>query len=234
VTGPGNHASEVTGAETGRIRVLIADDQALMRGGFRMILESQPDIEVVGEARDGEEAVAQCRRLAPDVVLMDVRMPRLDGIEATRQILSSRSGQCHVLVLTMFDLDEYVYRSLEAGASGFLLKDVTPEHLVYGVRLVAAGEQLLAPAVTRRLIERHLKRRVPVPDQATSRLTGREREVISQLANGLSNGEIAIALDIGEATVKTHIANILEKLELQDRVQIVIYAYEMGLVGRDS
>jgi DNA-binding NarL/FixJ family response regulator len=214
------------------LRVLIVDDQALMRSGFRLILEGEPDIDVVGEARDGEEAVAEARRLRPDVVLMDIRMPRLDGIEATRRIVGEAAPDTRVLVLTMFDLDEYVYGALQAGASGFLLKDVSPEHLIMGIHVVAAGDQLLATAVTRRLIERYTRQPVASsasPD-ALGRLTPREREVMEHIARGLSNAEIGVALAISEATVKSHVANILAKLGVQDRVQVVVFAYEHGVV----
>jgi DNA-binding NarL/FixJ family response regulator len=216
------------------IQVLVVDDQALMRSGFRMILEAQPDITVAGEARDGVEAVAEALRLRPQVVLMDVRMPRLDGIEATRQILASAASDTRVLVLTMFDLDEFVYGALTAGASGFLLKDATPEQLVMAVRTVVGGDQLLAPVITRRLIEQYIRR--PLPSQLRSpasaaTLTPRELDVIRQVSQGNSNAETALELGIGESTVKTHVANILAKLGLADRVQIVIFAYEHGLTG---
>jgi DNA-binding NarL/FixJ family response regulator len=210
----------------------VVDDQPLMRNGFRLILDGQPDIDVVGEARDGEEAVAEARRLQPDVVLMDVRMPRLDGIEATRRIVGEASPDTRVLVLTMFDLDEYVYGALRAGASGFLLKDVSPEHLILGIHVIAAGDQLLATAVTRRLIERYAKQPAgpgASPD-ALGRLTPREREVVAHVARGLSNAEIAVSLVISEATVKSHIANILAKLGVRDRVHVVVFAYESGIV----
>jgi len=227
----------MTGADPGDppatpIRVLIADDQALIRSGFRMILEAQPDVLVAGEAGDGAEAIAEARRLRPDVVLMDVRMPGLDGIEATRRIAGDSAIGARVLVLTMFDLDAYVYDALAAGARGFLLKDATARQLVAAVRSVAAGEEILAPAITRRLIERHLRAR-PAADRSPdpALLTPRERDVVGQLALGLSNGEIAVALGLSATTVKTHVANILAKLGLQDRVQVVIYAYERGIAG---
>ena len=215
-----------------RIRVLLADDQPLMRSGFRMILEAQSDIDVVGEARDGEEAVAEARRLQPDVVLMDVRMPRVDGIEATRRVRTEASPAAHVLVLTMFDLDEYVYGALQAGASGFLLKDASAQHLLMGIRLVADGDELLDPAVTHRLIERYAASHRPVPSgtpDGVRQLTPREREVFALVARGLSNRQIAGELVLGESTVKTHVASILAKLAVHDRVGIVVFAYEHGL-----
>ncbi|MGH2995206.1 MAG: response regulator [Gaiellaceae bacterium] len=213
------------------IRVLIADDQALVRGGFRMILEAQKDIEVVGEASDGREALAQARALEPDVVLMDIRMPELDGLEATRQLISG-DGSARVLMLTTFDLDEYVYEAMKAGASGFLLKDVRPEQLAEAVRVVAAGDSLLAPAITQRLIAEFVRRPPPGSGAPTelSELTERELEVLKLIARGLSNGEIASALFLSEATVKTHVTHVLTKLKLRDRVQAVVLAYESGLV----
>jgi len=211
------------------IRVLIADDQALVRGGFRVILESQPDIEVVDEAGDGVEAVALARELRPDVVLLDIRMPNLDGIEATRR-LAADPDPPRILVLTTFDGDAYVYEAMKAGASGFLLKDLRPEDLARAVRTVAAGETLLAEPVTRRLIERFVLR--PQPEERTelAELTSREREVLELIARGSSNAEIGTALFLTEATVKTHVTHVLRKLGLRDRVQAVIYAYEAGLV----
>ena len=213
------------------IRVLIADDQALVRGGFRMILEAQKDIEVVGEASDGREALAQARELDPDVVLMDIRMPELDGLEATRRLVSG-NGSARVLMLTTFDLDEYVYAAMKAGASGFLLKDVRPEQLAEAVRIVAAGDSLLAPAITQRLIAEFVRRPPPGSGAPTelSELTERELEVLKLIARGLSNGEIASALFVSEATVKTHVTHVLTKLKLRDRVQAVVLAYESGLV----
>jgi DNA-binding NarL/FixJ family response regulator len=214
------------------IRVLLADDQALVRTGFRMILKAEPDIEVAGEAADGTQAVDSVRRLRPDVVVMDVRMPHLDGLEATRRILAAPDAGTRVLMLTTFDLDEYVYDALRAGASGFLLKDGPAEQLVAAIRTVADGGALLAPTVTRRLIE-EFARRAPdttPPPAALAELTTRERGVLVLLARGLSNAEVAAELTLGEATVKTHVARILSKLGLRDRTQAVVYAYESGLV----
>jgi DNA-binding NarL/FixJ family response regulator len=216
------------------VRILIADDQQLVRAGFALILRPQPDIEVVGEAADGREAVALARQLHPDVVLMDVRMPRLDGLEATRLLLSDPAlGATRVLILTTFDLDGYVYEALRAGASGFLLKDAPPEQLVVAIRTVAGGEALLAPAITRRLIEDFIRRPAPgaVPDApGLEELTPREREVLTLIACGRSNAEIASQLVVSDATVKTHVAHVFSKLSLRDRTQAVIYAYETGLV----
>ena len=214
------------------ITVLIADDQTLVRDGFRMILDEQEDMVVVGEAGDGIEAVAKARELRPDVVLMDVRMPGRDGLEATRDLLREMP-ETHVLILTTFDLNEYVYEAMKAGASGFLLKDVPRAQLVDGVRTVAAGDALLAPAITRRLIEQFVKRPPssvrPLPP-AIEALTARELEVLKLVARGRTNGEIAAELFISEATVKTHVAHALAKLDLRDRVQAVVFAYESGLV----
>ena len=212
------------------ISVVIADDQALVRGGFRMILAAQPDITVMGEAADGREAVNIVREHQPTVALMDIRMPELDGIEATR-LLARRGLATRVLVLTTFDLDEYVYESLRAGASGFLLKDVAPEDLAAAVRTVARGEALLAPAVTRRLIEEFLHRPPPgnVRPPTLAHLTDREVEVLTLIGRGLSNAEIATTLFVAETTVKTHVGQILRKLGLRDRVQAVVLAYETGL-----
>lgn len=212
------------------IRVLVVDDQALVRAGFRMILEAEPDVEVVAEAADGVEALAAVQLHEPDVVLMDVRMPNMDGIAAARQILDDGSS-AKVVMLTTFDMDEYVYEALRAGASGFLLKDVPPERLVAGIRAVASGESLLAPSVTRRLIETYVRRQpARALPPAIKELTAREREVLELMAHGLSNGEIAEAFVVSETTVKTHVAHILGKLDLRDRVQAVVFAYECGLV----
>ena len=212
------------------IRVLIADDQELVRTGFRVILTAEPDLEVVGEAGDGRETIDAVASLSPDVVLMDIRMPNLDGIEATRRI-SGRGGPPRVLILTTFDLDEYVYEALRAGASGFLLKDAGAGELIHAVRVVAGGEALLAPSITRRLIEDYAQR-PPIREQpaALGDLTPRELEVLRVLARGLSNGEIARELVLGDATVKTHVARIFAKLDLHDRAQAVVLAYESGLV----
>jgi DNA-binding NarL/FixJ family response regulator len=212
------------------IRVLLADDQELVRSGFRLILELADGIEVAGEAADGREAVRLAKELQPDVVLMDVRMPELDGIEATRR-LRQAGVEAHVLVLTTFDLDEYVYGAMRAGAAGFLLKDAPREQLVTAVRTIARGEALLAPAVTRRLIERFVDRpRSVEAAPALGELSARELEVLRLVARGLSNAEIADELVIGEATVKTHVARVLRKLDLRDRVQAVVLAYETGVV----
>lgn len=214
------------------LRAVIADDQALVRTGFRMILTAD-GIDVVAEVADGAEAVAAVRRTRPDVVLMDIRMPQMDGIEATRQIVTGGADETRVLILTTYDLDHYVYAALTAGASGFLLKDVTPEHLVASVRLVRSGDALLAPTITRRLVERFARR-----DDARaalhrdlSELTPRELEVLRLLATGLSNAELAERLTLSATTVKTHIARILSKLGLRDRVQAVVLAYETGLIS---
>jgi DNA-binding NarL/FixJ family response regulator len=214
------------------LRVLIVDDQALVRAGFRMILEAEHDMEVVGEASDGQEAVAEAQRLSPDVVLMDVRMPEVDGIQATRQLLD-REPTTKVVMLTTFDMDEYVYDALKAGASGFLLKDAPPEQLVAGIRAAAEGDALLAPSVTRRVIEEFVRRPPAsvrtIPPKLTE-LTPRELEVLRRMARGLSNAEIAAELVVSETTVKTHVAHVLMKLGLRDRVQAVVLAYESGLV----
>jgi len=212
--------------------VVIADDQALVRVGLRKILESEPELDVVGEASDGDEAVALVRHLHPDVVLMDIRMPVLDGIEATKRIVQTQP-EARVLILTTFGLDGYVFESLRAGASGFMLKDAPPEELVAAVHIVANGEALLAPAITRAVIEEFARRpspTQPAPPLAVAELTAREREVLDLLTRGLSNPEICQRLVISEATAKTHVAHILQKLGLRDRIQAVIYAYESGLV----
>jgi DNA-binding NarL/FixJ family response regulator len=214
--------------------VLLVDDQALIRAGFRMILSAEDDIDVVGECADGTQAVDSVKRLKPDVVLMDIRMPELDGIEATRRIIRSDSDPLvRVLMLTTFDLDEYVYDALRAGASGFLLKDVPADQLVQGIRLVAAGEALLAPSVTRRLIEEFSKgpRAAQEKPAALDELTPRELEVFGLIARGMSNHEIAEELVVSETTVKTHVARVLMKLGVRDRVQAVVLAYESGLVA---
>lgn len=215
------------------ITVVIADDQALVRAGFRMILESQPDITVLAEAADGEEAVAACRRHRPRVVLMDVRMPNLNGIDATRRIAAMGSEAPKILILTTFDLDEYVYQGLRGGASGFLLKDVRPENLIHAVRQVVVGDALLAPSITRRLIEKFSRPAMAAPDLhagALASLTPRELEVLKLIARGLKNSEIAGALFLSESTVKTHVVRVLSKLELRDRSQAVVLAYESGIV----
>ena len=217
------------------VRVLICDDQALVRGGFRAILDARPEIEVVGEAENGAQAVALAERRHPDVILMDIRMPELDGIEATRKLVAGGSP-ARIIVLTTFDLDEYVHAAIRAGASGFLLKDVTPAKLVEAIGIVAQGDALLAPSVTRRLLERFATT-LPVADRssdALSELTSREIEVLRLLACGMSNAEIAVELVVSEATVKTHISSVLRKLGLRDRVQAVIFAYETGLVRLGS
>jgi DNA-binding NarL/FixJ family response regulator len=212
------------------IRVLIADDQSLVRAGFRLVLENHADLEVVGEAATGHQAIHSAERLEPDVVLMDIRMPELDGIAATRQITARQATR--VLVLTTYDLDEYVYDALQAGASGFLLKDTPPAQLADGIRAVAGGEALLAPSVTRRLIEEFARigpARRPHPAELDE-LTARELDVLRLLARGMSNAEIAAALVLSDTTVKTHVAHLLGKLGLRDRVQAVVLAYESGLV----
>ncbi|MGD0715711.1 MAG: response regulator transcription factor [Gaiellaceae bacterium] len=212
------------------VRVLIADDQALVRSGFRLILETRPDMQVVGEAANGEEAVRLALELEPEVILMDIRMPVLDGIEATRQIVAAGSP-ARILVLTTFDLDEYVHAAIRAGASGFLLKDVRPGDLVDGIRLIASGNALLGPTVTQRLLERFA---VELPagevDDTVAKLTEREREILRLLASGLSNAELAQRLFLSETTVKTHVSSVLRKLGVRDRVQAVIAAYDAGLV----
>jgi len=216
------------------IRVLLCDDQALVRGGFRMILEARPDLQVVGEAEDGAQAVSLARQTQPDVILMDVRMPHLDGVEATRQIVAAGSP-ARILVLTTYDLDEYVYAAIRAGASGFMLKDVQPAQLAEAIRVIAAGDALLAPSVTRRLLGQFARtlpgpRFRPASPASLSALTERETEVLRLLAAGLSNAELAGRLYISEATVKSHVSSLLRKLGLRDRVQAIILAYDTGLV----
>ena len=215
------------------IRVLLADDQALVRTGFRMILENTPDMQVVGEAGDGAQAAAMALELRPEIVLMDIRMPQIDGVEATRRICTDDgAGQTRILVLTTFDLDEYVYAALHAGASGFLLKDTLAPDLLSAIRVVARGDAVVAPSVTRRLLERHIGTGgAPVTSTiGLDVLTEREREVLALIARGLSNTEIAARLYLAEGTVKTHVSRVLSKLDLRDRVQAVVYAYESGLV----
>ena len=213
------------------IRVLLADDQALVRTGFRMILQDVDDIEIVGEAGDGDEAATLALELRPDVVLMDVRMPGTDGVEATRRICAADAeGDVHVLILTTFDLDEYVYSALRAGASGFLLKDTLAADLVSAVRIVARGDAVVAPTVTKRLLERYVGTGPPLAVPSTDPLTEREREVLGLIAHGLTNTEIAQRLYLSEGTVKTHVHRVLGKLDLRDRVQAVVYAYQSGLV----
>ncbi|MHA7146220.1 response regulator [Arthrobacter sp. TmT3-37] len=217
------------------IRVLLTDDQPLLRMGFRLILEGEPDLEIVGEASTGTEAVRLAAELMPDVVLMDVRMPQGDGIEATRQITASGS-RSRIIILTTFDLDEYAFAGLQAGASAFLLKDVAPEDLVHAVRVVASGDAVVAPRVTQRLLETYVRSLPPaqtatrVPDRRLTELTPREREVLEAIAGGLSNAELAARFFLSEATIKTHVRRILTKLDLRDRVQAVVYAYENGIV----
>ena len=214
------------------ICVLLADDQAMVRAGFRMILESEPDIDVVGEAATGEQATSAARRLAPDVVLMDIQMPDGDGLGATKQIIDDTDLHSRVVILTTFERDEYIFEALQAGASGFLLKNAPPEELVHAVRVVAGGDSLLAPSVTRRVIEQ-FARQPPVRANLSAQLdalTQREREVLIMLARGMSNAELAGELFVSEGTIKTHVSNLLAKLGLRDRVQAVVLAYESGLV----
>jgi DNA-binding NarL/FixJ family response regulator len=216
-------------------RILLADDQALVRGGLRMIIDAQPDMEVVGEAADGREALQQSSELSPGLVLMDVRMPELDGLEATRRLLGRPGASAKVLILTTFDLDEHVYEAIRAGASGFLLKSAPPQQLVQGIRTVMAGDALLSPEITRRLLDRFASR--PPPPAGTppalAELSGRELEVLRLMADGRSNAEIAAALFLSEATVKSHVTHILTKLRLRDRVQAVALAYRTGLMDGD-
>jgi DNA-binding NarL/FixJ family response regulator len=210
------------------IRVLVADDQSMVRAGFRMLLDGEPDIEVVAEASNGREAVDLASRVAPTVILMDIRMPELDGLEATRRILAADTA-ARVLILTTFDLDEYVYEALRAGASGFVLKDDPPEQLIAAIRTVARGDALLSPAVTKRVIKRFSRLPRPAPPPEIQELTDRELDVLRLLARGLSNAEIGQELYIGETTVKTHITHIFQKLGVRDRVQAVVLAHETGL-----
>ena len=212
------------------IRVLVVDDQPLVRSGFRMVLEERADLELVGEAADGVEALELARELDPDVILMDVRMPNLDGVEATRQLVESGT-RARILVLTTFDLDEYVYAAIRAGASGFLLKDVEPAELVDAIRVVAAGNSLFGPAATERLVTRFAQQPAPDAGRTLDELTEREKEILTLLASGLSNAELADKLFLSETTVKTHVSSILRKLHVRDRVQAVIAAYDAGLVS---
>ena len=215
------------------IRVIVADDQSMVRAGFRMLLGGEEDIEVVAEASNGLEAVDKAARFDPDVILMDIRMPELDGLEATQRILAA-DDTARVLILTTFDLDEYVYEALAAGASGFVLKDDPPEQLLAAIRTVAAGDALLSPTVTKRVIAQFSRLPRPSPPQAFDELTAREREIFRLLANGSSNAEIAKELYIGETTVKTHVTHIFQKLDLRDRVQAVVLAYRSGILTVDG
>jgi DNA-binding NarL/FixJ family response regulator len=213
------------------ISVVLVDDHALVRAGFRMILEAHDDIEVVGEASDGDQAVITARQLRPDVVLMDIQMPRMDGLRATARIVQEPDIGSRVVILTTFERDDYIFEALRAGASGFLLKNAPPEELVHAVRVVASGDALLAPSVTRQVIEEYARRPTPRRDEAAlDRLTEREREVLKLLATGRSNSELAAHLYLGEGTIKTHVSNVLTKLGLRDRMQAVVFAYESGLV----
>ena len=210
------------------IRVLVADDQSMVRAGFRLLLAREPDVDVIAEARNGIEAVQQAARFKPTVVLMDIRMPELDGLEATRRILAA-DPSARVLILTTFDLDEYVYAALEAGASGFVLKDDPPEQLIAALRTVAAGDALLSPAVTKRVIQRFVRLPRPEPPKAVGDLTARELEIFRLIAEGLSNAEISARLFISDTTVKTHVTHVLQKLNLRDRVQAVVLAHQTGI-----
>jgi DNA-binding NarL/FixJ family response regulator len=210
------------------IRVLVADDQALVRSGFRMILDERPDLELVGEAENGAQALELAKELDPDVILMDVRMPELDGVEATKRLVAAGT-RARILVLTTFDLDEYIYASIRAGASGFLLKDVQPDELADAIRVVAAGNSLYGPAATQRLLDRFAERNEPTQLRSLDALTDREHEILELLAHGLSNAEIAERLYLSETTVKTHVSAVLRKLGVRDRVQAVIAAYEAGI-----
>ncbi len=213
------------------VRVLLADDEAMVRTGFRMILDSDPDITVVGEAESGEQAIASARRLQPDLVLMDIQMPNGDGLQATRRITADQALHCRVVILTTFERDDYVFDAVQAGASGFLLKNAPPEELIRAVRIVAAGDALLAPSVTRRIIEEFSHRRIrPERRALLDTLTDREREVLARLARGCSNAELAGELHVSEGTIKTHVSSLLAKLGVRDRVQAVVLAYESGLV----
>jgi DNA-binding NarL/FixJ family response regulator len=214
------------------IRVLVADDQSLVRAGFRLLLTVEDGVEVVAEAANGLEAVDKAARFAPNVILMDIRMPELDGLEATRRILAA-DGQARILILTTFDLDEYIYEALRAGASGFVLKDDPPEQLIAAIRTVAAGDALLSPAVTRRVIRQFTRIPRPAPPRALDDLTTREREILRLIALGLSNAEIGRELFISETTVKTHVTHVLQKLDLRDRVQAVVLAYQTGIFPPD-
>jgi len=215
------------------IRVLLADDQAMVRAGFRLILESEPDIEVVGETENGSETISAVSRLKPDVVLMDIQMPEIDGLEATRQIIQKQAEQeSRILILTTFEREEYIFQALRSGASGFILKNASPEELIAAVRTVAEGNALLAPSVTKVIIEEFMKTSLPNSGNTElDKLTEREIEVLKLIAKGRTNSEIAAELFVGEATVKTHVSNILTKMECRDRVQAVVFAYEYGLVG---
>ena len=226
----------MTGESNSSLRVLIADDQALVRAGFRMVLDAAEGLEVIAEAANGYEAVRLVREHRPDIVLMDIRMPELDGLEATRRLLADDiDDEVQVIMLTTFDLNEYVYEALRAGASGFLLKDVRPEQLVAGIRTVSRGDALLAPEITRRLIEEFTERPIQAePPAALDELTARELEVFELLARGLSNAEIAERLIVSETTVKTHVRHVLMKLELSDRIQAVVLAYESGFIRPGS
>jgi DNA-binding NarL/FixJ family response regulator len=215
------------------IRVLIADDQSMVRAGFRMLLSGEEDIDVVAEARDGHEAVEKAARFDPTVVLMDIRMPELDGLEATRRIIAA-DDHARILILTTFGLDEYIYEALSVGASGFVLKDDPPEQLIAAVRTVAAGEALLSPAVTKRVIKQFARMPRPEPPKGMRELTARERDILGLIAGGLSNAEIGEKLFISETTVKTHVTHVLQKLGLRDRVQAVVMAYQTGLVEEDA
>jgi len=215
------------------IRVLVVDDQAMVRAGFRLLLADEPDIDVVAEASNGLEAVAEAARVHPHVVLMDIRMPELDGLEATRRILAADPSS-RILILTTFDLDEYVYRALQAGASGFVLKDDSPEQLIAAIRTVAAGEALLSPTITKRVIQKFARMPRPAPPKELQDLSEREREILRLITHGLSNGEIAQELYISDTTVKTHVTHILRKLNLRDRVQAVVLAYQTGTFEADA